>query len=149
MKTPPKGPIRLQISSAPSQLPVVRAAVEKMCELVGFDVESAGGITLSVDEALTNIIRHAYDGAEDKPIEIELLPRSGPRGIQISLRDYGRQVDPSRIKPRDLSDIKPGGLGVHIMQHCLDHVQYTRPTGGGTLLTLVKNILPKKENDKV
>jgi len=148
MKSPPKDPIRLRIFSVPSHLPVVRAAVEKMCLLVGFDAESAGGITLSVDEALTNIIRHAYDGAGDKPIEIELLPRRSPRGLQISLRDYGRPVDPSRIKSRDLSDIKPGGLGVHIMQQCVDRVQYTRPPGGGTLLTLVKSISPKKEDEK-
>ena len=147
MTFPPDKPVRLHLLSLPAHLPVVRGAIEKICELLGFDSDSVGGIVLSVDEAMTNIIRHAYDGAGDKPIEVELavLGRSEPEGLKISLRDYGRVVDPATIKSRDLKDVRPGGLGVHIMTECMDVVDYSPAEGGGTLLTMIKKLPAKRE----
>lgn len=141
-------PIRILLWSVPAQLAVVRSAVEKACEGIGFDGREIGRIVLSVDEALANIIRHAYDCADDQPIEAELtvLGDGGPEGVKICLRDYGKVVDPSKIKPRDLDDIRPGGLGVHIMTECMDSVTYEQPEGGGTLLTMIK-ILPGAKED--
>ena len=138
----PEKPIRLVIQSLPGHLPIVRAAVEKLCDVIGFDAVTAGAIMLSVDEAITNIIRHAYDNAGDQTIEVELTPLGGElsAGLRIRLRDYGQAVDPSRIKSRDLSDIRPGGLGVHIMNECMDHLDYCRADGGGTILTMVKHL---------
>jgi len=143
-------PIRLSIYSMPSHLPVVRAAVEKACRQAGFDEEAAASVVLSVDEALTNIIRHAYKGADDQQIdvELELLGPRGCEGLLVRLRDYGDQVDPSQIKPRDLDDVRPGGLGVHIMKECMDTVRFTPAKGGGTLLTMIKRISVKQEAGK-
>lgn len=137
-----QAPISLRIFSQPAQLPVVRAAVEKACELLGFDGQTAGQVVLSVDEALTNIIKHAYKSACDKPIEIELsVQQAGQQqALRISMRDYGCWVDPSLIRSRDLHDIRPGGLGVHIMKNCMDSVDYRQADGGGTLLTMTKNL---------
>lgn len=134
--------VRLSVRSMPSHLRVVRSAVEEMCRLVGFDESSVTRIVLSVDEAMTNIIRHAYGGREDQPIEIEMSPlgASAPEGLRICLRDHGRQVDYSRIRSRDLKDVRPGGLGVHIMTECMDRLEYQPAEGGGTLLTMVKNL---------
>jgi len=134
-------PVRMTILSEPLHLPVVRAATEKLCELIGFSAEVAGSVVLCVDEALTNIIRHAYGNAADRPIEIELVPMpgaDGASGLEVRLRDYGPAVDPSRIRSRDLDDVRPGGLGVHIMNRCMDEVEYRAAEGGGTLLRLVK-----------
>lgn len=141
-------PIRILLWSAPAQLAVVRAAVEKACEGIGFDGREIGRIVLSVDEALANIIRHAYDCADDQPIEAELtvLGDGGAEGVRICLRDYGRTADPSTIKPRELDDIRPGGLGVHIMNECMDSVTYEHPEGGGTLLTMIKRLPETKED---
>ena len=141
--------VRLVIRSCPSHLPIVRAATEKMCDLVGFDERTAGRVVLSVDEALTNVIRHAYGGADDRPIEIEMAPLPGPEppGLRIVLRDYGPAVDPEDIRPRDLDDVRPGGLGVHIMRHCMDEVEYAEAPGGGTLLTMIKRVGDDDEGD--
>jgi anti-sigma regulatory factor (Ser/Thr protein kinase) len=49
-------------------------------------------------------------------------------------------VDPSSIKSRDLDDLRPGGLGVHIMNSCMDCLEYRRAKGGGTILTMVKRV---------
>lgn len=135
-------PIQMQIYSSPAHLQIVRAALEKLCEHLGFDEPTTHRIVLGVDEALTNIIRHAYDGDEQQRIDIDLSPlgAGGREGLRIRLRDYGKAVDPSRIRSRDLSDVRPGGLGVHIMNTCLDSVEYRPAEGSGTELTLVKHL---------
>jgi len=136
----------MEILSTPECLPTVRAEVERFCEAIGFDADTAGHVMLSVDEALTNIIRHAYDGRGDGRIEVEFeaLGDATPTGLCVRLRDYGRTVDLSKIRSRDLTDVRPGGLGVHIMQQCMDDVQYAHAEGGGTLLTLCKHLGGKK-----
>ena len=150
MKHYPHKPIRLSILSTPAHLPVVRAALEKMCEAIGFDAEAVGKIVLSADEALANIIQHAYRGADDKPIDIELSPlvEEPHRGLRICIRDYGEHVDRSRIRSRDLADVRPGGLGVHIMTHCMDELEYRPADGGGTVLTMVKDIRSRPKEIK-
>jgi len=134
--------IRLSICSTPRHLRVVRAAVDALCEILGFDEPSRTQVVLSVDEAITNVIRHAYHGAEDQPIEVELaaLDASPGPGLRIRIRDHGRRVDPGQIQSRDLDDIRPGGLGVHIIRESMDHVEYEPAEGGGTVLTMVKRL---------
>ena len=140
MSVPAGRPVELRVFSIPAHLPVVRGALEKMCELLGFESQTIGNIILSVDEAMTNIIRHAYEGADDKPIEVQLaaLDANTAGGIRIRLRDYGRTIDRSQIKGRDLADVRPGGLGVHLMNRCMDKVEYASTPDGGTHLTMVK-----------
>jgi anti-sigma regulatory factor (Ser/Thr protein kinase) len=142
--------VQLTIRSTPAHLTIVRAALEKMCEAVGFDSEATGRTVLAVDEALANIIRHAYKGEGGKPIEIELspLPAAGGAGLRVRIRDYGQHVDPSRMRSRELGDVRPGGLGVHIMTHCMDAVEYAPAEGGGTILTMTKRLRATAEAAK-
>jgi anti-sigma regulatory factor (Ser/Thr protein kinase) len=143
-------PICLDVFSYPGHLSLIRTVVEKCGELAGLDREVIDGIVLSVDEAIANIIRHAYDGAEDQPIKIELTPfrDAQSKGLRIRLRDYGHSVDPSIIKSRDLNDVRPGGLGVHIMKTCMDRVEYFPAEDGGTWLLMEKRIENTQETIK-
>ena len=137
----PESSIKLSIASTPAHLPVVRAALESVCKLMGFDEPTRGDIVLAVDEALANVIKHAYHGDNDKPIEVTLQSVGGDVGsLHIELRDWGEQVEPASIKSRDLDDVRPGGLGVHIMSRCMNEVKYVHAPDGGTLLTTVKTL---------
>ena len=150
MSAPPVWPLSLRIASSPAQLSIVRAALEKACELIGFDEETIGAIVLSVDEALTNVIRHAYDGEEGRPIEVGLIPLTGFEGpgLRVRIRDYGHAVQSTAIddsvrRAAHVADepqeqLRPGGLGVHIMQQCMDEVTYAPAENGGTVLTMTK-----------
>jgi len=142
-------PIRMSIVSQPGYLAVVRSAVEKTCQLLGFDEQTVGRIVLGVDEALTNIIRHAYHGANDKQIDIELMPLLEPCvGLRITLRDYGEVFDPEIIKRAGNHDkLKPGGLGVHIMTMCMDELEYRPAKDGGMELVMIKH-LPSERKTK-
>jgi len=142
----PRKPIELRFRSSPAHLPVVRATVEKVCELLGMDDDTTGGVVLSVDEAMTNVMKHAYKGSDDGPIDVTLTPvgPDQPHALVITLADRGQFVDPATIKPRDLADVRPGGLGVHIIIKCMDEVTYAPREGGGTVLTMIKNFRPSE-----
>ena len=132
--------VKLSILSLPAHLPIVRAAAEKVCQMVGFDELQIGKIVLSIDEALTNVIKHAYGQTEDKPIDVELIPTSKPVGLRICVRDYADGVDVTEIRARNVGQMRPGGFGVRIMNECMDSVEYALAPGGGTVLTMIKSI---------
>ena len=89
-----------------------------------------------------NIIPSGYDRRKDAPIWISLWPVASsngiPSGLRIVLEDEAKQVDPSMIKSRDLDEVRPGGLGVHIIQQVMDEAKYEKREHGGMRLTLVK-----------
>jgi len=138
----PRPAVDLTICSDPSCLRVVRGAVEKMAGLQGFAEADVAAIVLAVDEALSNVIKHAYHGAADGEICIRLEPvaTADRAGIQVTVRDFGQGADPAAIHGRDLDEVRPGGLGVHIIRTVMDEVQYSRSEDGGMKLRMVKYI---------
>jgi len=135
------GVIELTIRSNPTSLPVVRAAAERIATAEGFDETQARSLTWALDEALTNVIRHGYDNRTDQPIQLKLEPvrhADGRPGLCITVRDFGRQVDPAMIRGRELDDVRPGGLGVHVIKSVMDEVEYQQGGEGGMVLRMVK-----------
>ena len=131
--------IDFKFPAQPSWMKLARACVRQACVKVGCEEAETNDVVLALDEACQNVIRHAYGGPSED--EIELTVRSRPGRLVFRLRDFAAPVDPSKIKPRDLDDVRPGGLGTHLIQEVMDEVQYLRPSQGeGNLLRLVKNI---------
>jgi anti-sigma regulatory factor (Ser/Thr protein kinase) len=126
----------LTVPSQPKYLYVVRSALYPLIIDAGFGKKDARRIVLAVDEACSNIIKHAYGGDPAKTITVTVEDR-GDR-FTVMLRDLGRKADPAAIAPRDLADVRPGGLGSHFMKMAFDTVSYDTSQGEGTLLTLVK-----------
>ena len=61
--------------------------------------------------------------------------------VRFTLRDYGRSCDPEKIRSRALEDVRPGGVGVHIIKQIFDEVTY-QPCARGTKLVLEKKLVP-------
>ncbi len=133
------------IDSDPAALKDVRDRMERYARKSGFDEDAVGMLVMATDETLTNIIRHAYDGAPDGRIDIELCVKDG--SLCIILRDYGSEVEAEKIQGRDLDNIRPGGLGVHIINTCVDVVEYFSAEGGGTR-TVLKKTLPGSHTEE-
>jgi anti-sigma regulatory factor (Ser/Thr protein kinase) len=133
--------LKLQMHSDPKLLCVVRGALERLTEVLGFSASDCRSVTRAVDEALTNIIRHCYGGRLDQPIEISCkrIPRQAPLagGLEILLSDRGPAIDPAKLRGRRLDEIKPGGLGLHFIRQSMDTVEYQR-TGGVNRFRMVK-----------
>jgi len=114
--------VTFDMCSRPCCLPVVRAAVGQLAAMVGWDETECRAITLAVDEALANVIRHAYHGRADERIELHC--HAGEGELQFRIRDTGDAPDPTRICAREVGCDKIGGLGTHIIRDVMDTVSY-------------------------
>ena len=137
----------LALYSNPKWFSTVRGAVERLTETLGFPIAQGRSITRAVDEALTNIVRHSYSNRLDQPIAM-YFRRTQRRhegevqqGLEILLCDRGPEVDASKLKGRPLEEIRPGGLGMHLIHQAMDTVEFTRK-GPTNRLRLVKYLTP-------
>ncbi len=130
-----RGGIEIHFDSAPTNLAPIRACVERFAHAVGFDDELAGRIALAVDEAIANVIRHGYEGRTDGPVLLRLAPLE-EGGLRVDLEDEGNHFDPCRIDPRDLSEVRPGGLGLHIIRSTFARCAWRRRDEAGMHLSL-------------
>ena len=142
--------LKLELRSDPGLLCVVRGALERLTESLGFAAAECRSITRAVDEALTNIIRHCYSGDPTQPIEVcfkRLNSHPAPAakdGIEILLWDHGPRIDPSKFSPRSLDEVRPGGLGLHLIRKSMDELDYHRVRGANRF-RLVKYLVPAKQ----
>jgi len=137
--------LKLELRSHPTLLCVIRGALEPLMEELGFSGAPNRAIIRAVDEAVSNIMRHSYHGKLDQPIELycNRLHRCAnsetDEGVEILLFDCGPAVDTTKLAARPLDEIRPGGLGLHIIRGSMDTVEYKR-AGRLNRLRLVKYI---------
>lgn len=130
---------QVRIASRPDCLRLVRAMVNEVGSTLGCSSECISEMVMAVDEACQNVIRHAYAGDPGGEIVVDI--RRQDDNISIHLLDYAAPVDVSKIRPRQLDDVKPGGLGTHFIQQCMDEFGFlTPPDGTGNCLRMVKKI---------
>lgn len=130
--------IECKIAAEASKLKLLRCIIRDTAQYIGIDDALCMNLVLAVNEACMNIIQHAYKNESNR--EIHLTISYNNKQIIFNLQDDAPCVDLSRIKPRDLSNIRPGGLGVHFMKKIMDEVQYGECSECGNTLTLIKHI---------
>lgn len=134
---------RLDIPSQPAFLAPLRAFITTIAERCGFDEVAQFQVALAIDEAVANVINHGYGRRPDGRVCVKLWRIThGREGLQVVIEDEGRQVDPDQIRSRNLDDVRPGGLGVHIIREVMDHCRWERRSEGGMRLVLVKFVAP-------
>ncbi|HQY87682.1 MAG TPA: ATP-binding protein [Tepidisphaeraceae bacterium] len=127
--------MKLSIKSDPAELAPVRKSVEAFCAENGFGEHAVGEIGLCVNEAIANIIRHAYHGEIDQPIEIEATIEADK--LHVKIRDWGEGNKPNMQVTKSKDPLKPGGLGLICMGRLMDKVAFT-PQSIGMLLEMFK-----------
>ena len=138
-KPPSQILVDVTFDSCPYNLQQLRQVIRDQTERAGCSADLVQKLTLVVDEAVANVIRHAYHGDREKTIELR-LEQSGDE-LTFFLRDYAEKVDPSRIAPRDLKECRPGGLGINFMDSVMDSWEFREPENGqGNLLQMTKKI---------
>ena len=131
---------------------VIRAAVGEMASSVGFDASQVRSIVLAVDEGMTNVIRHAYGGRFDRPIEVCFYRGQARDGdglrdsLEIRIVDRGEPVNIRELRGRSLDEIRPGGLGLHFIREAMDNVSF-RHVKGRNYLRLIRFLTPVKPGD--
>ncbi len=124
---------------------IVRAIVRNFLLLKGVFEQDIFDTELAVDEAVANVIEHTYKCDESKFIIFTMMWWQGQ--LEVLLRDFGPKVDPNKVRPRPLEEVREGGLGVYIIQKIFDEMRW-RDIGEevGNLLYLRKVYkIPERE----
>ncbi len=145
MAAPPEVTLSVALPSHPRYLRFVREMAGEAAELAGFATEDRDRIEVAVVEGFTNVIRHGYGGRTDQRIELRLAVPASRRSLRIEMEDWGTWVDPANMVSRPLDQVRPGGLGVHLMKAAMDVVEYRKNTHGGTTLVLEKRREPPSD----
>jgi serine/threonine-protein kinase RsbW len=129
--------LKLQFNSHTANLAMMRQQVRRFLDGYPFSDKERMLMVLGVDEACTNIIRHAYQLRDDQPIALSL---EGLRNcVRMRLRDYGIQVPADEMRGHEHGMIRPGGLGLRLMKSAFDRIDYILKARG-TELVLIKNL---------
>jgi serine/threonine-protein kinase RsbW len=120
------GPLKFRITMAsdPRLLAVVRSAVSELAAVWGLGDEGCRGVAHAVDEALSNIIRHAYKNRSDR--EIELSCQAHADCLEFIFVDRGEPADRAKICAQPLDDTALCGRGTHLIRQIMDEVHYER-----------------------
>jgi anti-sigma regulatory factor (Ser/Thr protein kinase) len=128
---------KLEFSSHTANLALMRKFVRKFLDAYPFSEKERTLMVLGVDEACTNIIRYAYELRDDQPIALSIESLRGC--VRMRLRDYGEQTPAHEMRGRSHEQLKPGGLGLHLIRNAFDKVDYILK-GRGTEVVLTKNL---------
>ena len=127
--------LKLVMQSDTRVLGIARAAVSEFAAVCGLSEDERQGVVLALDEALANIIRHAYKHRHDQ--EMELSCQANQDRIVFRMLDQGEPADPEKICGRPLDEVSLSGRGTHLMKAIMDEVAYELVPEGNQL-TLVK-----------
>lgn len=131
----------LSVEASTAHLAEVRDFVAVHAQKLGLSQKDISDIRLAVDEAYTNIIKHAYKNEASKPVLIEIDFKNSQ--FWISLKDEGESFNPDTYKMPDIlqriKNKQRGGMGVFLIHKVMDKVQYYR-TGQMNEIRMVKKI---------
>lgn len=129
----------LSFCSRPSRLKLLRCVIRDAADMSGLDEKGTDEVVLAVNEACMNIIQHAYE--MDPNGRIDLTVSRDGKALVFLLRDYAGCIDVDKVCSRDLDDVRPGGLGVHLIDCLMDESGFLEtPEGGGNLFQMKKFI---------
>lgn len=118
----------------------IREFVVQAARQAGFDESATYAVELSVDEACTNIIEHAYggEGRGDLDCSVEITDQD----LIIVLHDQGEPFNPDAIPIPNhsvpLEELKPRGVGLFLIRKMMDEVQFEFTPDRGNILTMKK-----------
>ena len=121
----------LIVASEMRFLDFVRDFVLKFIRQGSLPADSENRLVLAVDEAVTNVIEHAYKFQLHGYIDIQANLDNDK--VSFIITDNGKSFNPQVIKkPNVMEFIKSGekrGLGIFLMRQIMDEVKYTFKNG--------------------
>ena len=135
----PEKLMEVRFQSKPERLCLIRSLVRSAATNSGCSGELCDKLVIAVNEACMNVIQHAYKGDESGEIVLEILNNGSE--LLFRLKDHAAPIDLNSVKPRDLDQIRPGGLGVHFIREIMDDYRMGHlEKGAGNFLEMIKRI---------
>jgi len=132
----------LIVKSHTKNLSLIRDFISAKASVAGLCREDIENIMLAVDEACTNIIKHAYKSYPDGEIVINV--EFNEEKISISIIDKGSAFNSGSVPDPDLQKYykngRVGGLGMYLMKTLMDDVEYISVPGAYNKVLLSKKI---------
>lgn len=132
----------LIVKSRTENLSKIREFISSNASEAGFSKDEIDNIILAVDEACTNVIKHAYKYSPDEDIMIEI--KYNKSAFTVTIEDKGISFDPNLIPSPDLQkyhrEHRVGGLGMYLMKTLMDEVKYMSVPGKYNRVSLTKKI---------
>jgi serine/threonine-protein kinase RsbW len=129
-------PLTLDVPSDLAVMPMVRQFIESASRLANLDQESIDAIVLAVNEATTNVIRHAHQCRTE--IQVHLECKLLIDGIVVTVIDQGDPFDITAVPDLDPAEERVGGRGVFLMRTLLDELVCVPLESGGNQLRMVR-----------
>jgi anti-sigma regulatory factor (Ser/Thr protein kinase) len=135
----------LTIPNETKYLATVRDTVHEVVNGSAFPANDINRIILAVDEAVANIMEHAYDSdAPESELTISLEINADSTRFEVVIYDSGKEFDPSDIDTPDMDKHvaagRRNGLGIFLMRQIMDEVKYTFVQGYRNELRMVKYV---------
>ena len=127
----------INAKSDPAEVAPVRHQIEAFCRQAEFEAKAAEEIGLCVNEALANVIFHAYRGESGHPIEVTATLCEG--NLAITIRDWGTGVTPGPGPAMKFDPLQPGGLGLICLGRLMDRVTFVPQRPVGMLLEMIRH----------
>jgi phosphoserine phosphatase RsbU/P len=129
----------IEILSELGALAHARAFVREFCQDIpggALPQESTEELDLAVNEALSNIMKHAYRGRTDQ--RIQLGAAAFPDRVVFCLHHLGEPFDPAAVPPPAFNGSRENGFGVYMIAQSVDEVRYLRDERWRNCILLVK-----------
>jgi len=137
--------IKITVPNSLDYLPLILTCITKNAEIIDFDKKDIIKIEMGAEEAISNVIKHAFDPDEDASFDV--IFENTNLGMNLIIKEKGIPFDPSLIpeyKPENLSDNMTGkGLGVYLMRKFFDEVSFKNLGKDGRETHLFKNLKNK------
>lgn len=129
----------LSVEADLGNLKKVRSFISETGKSLGANEDSVGDMCLVVDEAVTNVILHGYDGHNGT---VEVVVESESDALVITIRDQAKAFNPNEVEAPHLEESlierDYGGMGVYLINKLTDEAEFRQLPGGGNELRLVK-----------
>ena len=149
--------LAVKIAGADSHAPLVREVLDAVSDLTrlgdlrrfvrnfcakapsdAVTEEVTDRMVLAVNEAASNIMRHAYAGDPHQRLRIEAEAYADR--LCVDLYDIGKSFDARRVPRPRLDSSATGGLGLYIMEQCCDEVTFSRTPDGRNCTSLITRL---------
>ncbi len=137
---PPLEPVslvkELSFSSTLDCLAQVRQFVHDFVVLDAEARDKVDNVELVLTEAVTNVIRHAYNGVEQQPVR--LIAKLYPTYMEWLVLHKGDDFDPGSVNPPTFDGSRDGGFGLFIIDELMDYVDYDTMQDGWRCTRMIK-----------
>lgn len=129
--------VRLRIPAKAEYVTLCRLALTGLAQLRAMDDATVADIKLALTEAVSNSVRHAYDGSTDGHVDIRY--ELHPDRLDIEVVDDGAGFDPDEPPALEGDELSEGGLGIAIIRTIADEFEiHSKPGVRGSRLRFAK-----------